>query len=136
MPIIEKTDTGKLEQIRKLVSVANDTIDLPDATIASDVFLGEANLFIQGKVPGWAELTGDAQTQLQIITMKKAAVNLLAAFSRTTEERIEEVSESRIGLTPAEAIKRYESEIEIGIKILNPPNGADGGAYAVVVEVF
>ena len=136
MPIIATTDTSKLEQIRKLVSIVNDTIDLPDETISEDVFLGDANLEIQREIPNWAEKTGEDETLLQILTMKQTAVNILVSFGRTTSEAVDDVSESRSQLTPAQAITRYELDITKGIKILNPSEPSISGTYVSAVIII
>lgn len=120
MPIILTTDTDALQQIRDLVSVAQDSVTIANATIIQDVFLGDADLRIQAAIPEWASLTGDNQKRLQIITLKLCAVNLLIAFSRNKRQQVDDLSVDSLQLTPAEAIARYESDITKGIKFLNP----------------
>lgn len=136
MSIIETTDTEALNQISDLVSVANDTIDLPHSKIIQDIFLGAANLYIKKEVPDWNSLTGEQRIELDIITMKQTAVNILVAFFRATSESAEGLSHSRDQLTVKQTITRYEEDIIDGIKFLNPESENKGGRYisaAVVV---
>lgn len=123
-----------MAQIRSLVSVAYGVRNLPDTKIAQDVFLGDANLYIQSKVPAWASLTGDNRTRLRILTMKRCAVNILVAFSRIRREQAEQLSREQIQLTPAEAISMYETDISEGLKVLSPSvDPTDGSIYTDVL---
>ena len=137
MPIVKTNNSSAMAQIRNLVSIAFDGIDLPDEVIVRDVFLGDANLYIQSQIPDWATLTGDNELRLEILVYKQTAVNILAAFARTKSESVEDISITNLEqLTPAQAIARYEYDISQGIKILNPEKPAAGGRYicaAIVV---
>ena len=135
MPIIETTDTDASNQARSLVSIAFDSINLPDSTMIQDVFLGDANLEIQEEVPDWESLTGDKLKHLKIITIKQWAVNILVAFSRYKSESHEGVSISNDHLTPLQAIARYEKDISDGIRILNPISVTAGDRYIVAAII-
>ena len=133
--ILLTTNTDVLNQISSLVSVAYDTINLPHTTISQNVFLGDANLYIQRLIPNWEDLIDDDRTLLEIITMKQTAVNILTAFSRVKREQAEDITTDNDQLTPMQAIARYEDDISEGIKILNPDSLNTGGRYIVAAVV-
>ena len=140
-PDFENALNSVLDQIQSLVSVSADEFNLSREKIKQDVFLGDANLKIQGLVSNWEQInssgTEDAKLLLKIITMKQCAVNILAAYSRTRQDSTGELSESVVGLTPKEAIALYETDIAEGIKTLNPSETPISGTYitaAVVVD--
>ena len=111
MAIIETTDQKSIGEIRNLVGLAFDATDIPDATIAQDVFLGEANLYIEKEVTDHASKTGDDLKILQIAVMKRAAVNILAAAQRTQRFQVESATAEMAQLSPSEAITHYSLEI-------------------------
>ena len=135
MPIITTTDTEASNQARSLVSIAFDSINLPDSTLTQDVFLGDANLEIQERIPHWETLTDDKLKYLRIITIKQWAINILVAFSRYKSESHEGISIGRDHLTPLQAIARYENDILDGIEILNPESVNVGGRYIVAAVI-
>ena len=131
--IIALDDDNAANQMRNLVSVAYDSINLTHETIRQDVFLGDADLYIQSQVPEWQSLTGANRKRLEILVYKQCAVNILTAYARVKRQSAEDLSEDNDQLTPAQAIKRYEDDIATGVEELNPTQQTGRYITAAVV---
>ena len=133
LTIISLDSDPDADQIRNLVSVAYDSINLTNETIRQDVFLVDADLYIQSQIPEWQNLEGVDRKRLEILVKKQCAVNILTAYARVRRQSAEDLSEDNDQLTPAQAIKRYEDDIATGIEDLNPTQQTGRYITAAVV---
>ena len=133
LTILPTDDNSVTPQIRNLVAVAYDSTNITDEIIQQDVFLVEADLYIQKRIPEWENLTGNDLKLLRILVMKRCAINILTAYARVTTQSVGDLSEANSQLTPMQAIKRYEDDMNEGIEELNPTQQTGRYITAAVV---
>ena len=120
--------------MRRLVGIGFGVNELSDEDITDDVFLGEANRYIQRLVPNWATLTGDALESLEVAVCKTNAAQILKAKSRPTDVDALSVGDRSIWLETLATIKAYEEDVaEIIAEII--PDADSPTPYFEVVNL-
>lgn len=107
MPIIEDTNTSRLDGIIKLVSVGYDSTDITHDEVKHDNYLGYANRFVQRRVIGWADLTGDSRDDLEVAVSKVCAAEILKSAARVTQIDRSEAGARMENLSIKEAIGSF-----------------------------